>query len=75
MEYNTDFRYIMLFNNIYYVVKFTGCSDNYYKFKTQKPTSDDLYNYSSWYNLSMSGIGRTLKISMYDIDTLDIIQI
>jgi hypothetical protein len=75
MEFSSDSRYIVFANNCYYVVKYTGYSDNYYKFKTVNPTSDELQSYSSSYEISTKGVGRTLKFIDYEIESSEIIQI
>lgn len=75
MDFSSEYRYIVFVNNSYYVAKYTGYSDNCYKFKTVNPTADELYTYSSSFEISTKGIGRTLKIAEYDIETTEIIQI
>lgn len=75
MEFSSDSRYIVFVNNCYYVAKYTGYCDNCYKFKTVSPTSDELHTYSSSYEISTKGIGRTVKISDCEIESTEIINI
>lgn len=75
MDFSEGSRYILLVNNSYYVAEYKGYCDSCYKFKTVSPTSDELHTYSSSYEISTKGIGRTVKISDYEIESTEIIQI
>ncbi len=75
MDFCYDSRYIIFVNNNYYVAKYTGYSYGNYKFKAVSPTSDELYNYSSSYDLCTKGVGRTLKIDDSDIESAYITEI